>query len=352
MVPVIDALGFPAHAAGSDAGLTPERLPLRALDPVREDDALRDGFARRIARERAQDILPLCGSLRPDVLVCDETDFGAIVVGERLGVPTATVLTSAAGSFVRPGLVTEPLTELRAEHDLPPDPELAMLSRYLVLSPAPPSYRDPAFPLPATAHGVQLIAPDPAAAEAAPDWIAELRETATVYVTLGTVFNLESGDLLARILAGVRDLPAKVVMTVGRDMDPAEFGPQPANVRIERYVQQSLILPHCHAVVSHAGSGSVVGALAHGLPMVLIPLGADQPANAARCAELGSARVLDAVRATPGDVCEAVSIVLLDPAYRRAAQRMRDELAALPGPAHAVALLERLASERRPLLST
>jgi MGT family glycosyltransferase len=255
------------------------------------------------------------------------------------------------GSFVRRALVAEPLTELRAEHGLPPDPELAMLSRYLVLSPAPPSYRDPAFPLPATAHGVRLLTPEPEPDEDEPEWMAGILEAPTVYATLGTVFNLESGDLFARILAGLRDLPASVVMTVGRDIDPAEFGPQPDRVHIERYIPQSRLLPHCSLVVSHAGSGSVIGALAHGLPMVLLPMGADQPHNAARCAELGLARVLDAVRATPGELREAVSIQLLDPSCRRAAGRMRDEFAALPGPAHAVALLERLAAERRPLLS-
>jgi UDP:flavonoid glycosyltransferase YjiC (YdhE family) len=351
MLPVVTALRFAAYPAGTDAGLTPARLPLQEPDAGREDEALRDGFARRIARERAQDILPLCGDWRPDLLVCDETDFGAIVVAERLAIPVATVLTSPVGSFVRRGLVAEPLTELRAEHGLPPDPELAMLSRYLVLSPAPPSYRDPAFPLPATAHGVRLLTPEPEPEEDEPEWMADL-EAPTVYATLGTVFNLESGDLFARILAGLRDLPANVVMTVGRDIDPAEFGPHPERVHIERYIPQARLLPHCSLVVSHAGSGSVIGALAHGLPMVLLPMGADQPHNAARCAELGLARVLDAVRATPGELREAVSIQLLDPSSRRAAGRMRDELAALPGPAHAVALLERLAVERRPLLST
>src|SRR6185295_11393905 len=94
---------------------------------------------------------------------------------------------------------------------------------------------------------------------------------------------------------------------------------------------------------------TVIGALAHGLPMVLIPMGADQPHNAARCAALGVARVLDAVEATPESVREAASVVLADPAYRRAAERMRDEIAALPGPAHAVRLLERLVAESRPL---
>lgn len=351
MLPIVTALGFRAYAAGADAGLTPTRLPLQEVDAGREDAAMRDGFARRIARERALDILPLCGDWPPDLLVCDETDFGAIVVGERLGLPVATVLTSPVGSFVRRGLVAEPLTELRAEHGLPPDPELAMLSRYLVLSPAPASYRDPAFPLPATAHGVRLFTPEPEPHEHEPHWIADILEAPTVYVTLGTVFNLESGDLFARILAGLRDLPANVVVTVGRDIDPAEFGPQPDRVHIERYIPQSLLLPHCSLVVSHAGSGSVIGALAHGLPMVLVPMGADQPHNAARCSELGLARVLDAVHATPGALREAGSIQLLDPTCRRAARRMRDEFAALPGPAHAVALLERLAAERRPLLS-
>lgn len=352
MVPVVEALGFPAYAAGSDVGLTPVRRPLRQIDPGHEDEALRDGFARRIARERARDLLPLCSDWRPDVLVSDETDFGAVVVAERLVLPAATVLTSPAGSFVRPGLVVEPLMELRAEHGLPPDPDLTMLSRYLVLSPVPPSYRDPAFPLPATAHGVRLFAPGSVSAEEEPDWIADLSERPTVYATLGTVFNHESGDLFARILAGLRDLPVNVVMTVGRDIDPAEFGPQPAGVHIERYVPQSLLMPYCSAVVSHAGSGTVIGALAHGLPMVLMPLGADQPNNAARCAELDVARVLDAVRMTPEALREAVSNILRDRACRHAAQRMRDEIAALPDPAHAIALLERLAAERRPLLST
>jgi UDP:flavonoid glycosyltransferase YjiC (YdhE family) len=111
-------------------------------------------------------------------------------------------------------------------------------------------------------------------------------------------------------------------------------------------------LPHCALVVSHGGPGSVIGALAHGLPMVLIPLGADQPYNAARCAELRVARVLDAVEATPETVREAVATVLADSTYRRNAERLRDEIAALPGPAHAVVLLERLAAEGQPLVAT
>jgi UDP:flavonoid glycosyltransferase YjiC (YdhE family) len=100
-------------------------------------------------------------------------------------------------------------------------------------------------------------------------------------------------------------------------------------------------------VVSHGGSGSVLGALAHGLPMLLLPLGADQPLNAARCAALGAARVLDALTATPAEIRGAVSALLEDPAPRAAAERLRDEIAALPGPEHAVARLEVLRAEAR-----
>jgi UDP:flavonoid glycosyltransferase YjiC (YdhE family) len=352
MIPQVDAAGFPAFAAGSDVGLTPERLPLAEADL---DQDMRDvgiGFGRRIARERAADILSLCTEWRPDLLVCEEFDFGAMVIAERLGLPYATVLVSATGAFVRPEFVAGPLDEVRAEHGLPHDPGLAMLSRSLVLTPFPSSLRDPALPLPTTAHHLRLLTTDTGRGEAAPPWLKRQRDVPTVYFTLGTVYNMESGDLFQRVLAGLRDLPIDLIVTVGRDLDPVELGTQPANVHVEPFMPQAALLPHCDLVVSHAGSGSVLGALAHGLPMVLLPIGADQPLNAARCQALGVADVLDPLSATPETVRATVMRVLADAGYREAAERIRDEIAALPEPEYAVTLLDRLASGRAPLHST
>lgn len=332
MAPQVEALGFAYFAAGSDLGLTPQRLPLAAIDLQRDMRAVGSGFGRRVARDRAADLLPICERWNPDLFVCEELDFGAMLVAERLALPHATVLVIAAGGFVRRESVAPALDTVRAEFGLPPDPELAMPSRHLVLSPFAPSYRDPAFPLPATAHALRLAAIVTAPRDATP----------TVHFTLGTIYNMESGDLFQRVLAGLRDLPADVVVTVGRDLDPAEFGAQPANVRIERFIPHVALLPRCDAVVSHGGSGSVTNALAHGLPMLLIPLGADQPLNAARCETLGVARVLDAATATPREVRAAVSELLGDARYRERAERFRDEIAALPGPEFAVTRLERL----------
>jgi UDP:flavonoid glycosyltransferase YjiC (YdhE family) len=315
----------------------PPAGPLVELDPAREEAVLRDGFARRIAPGRAERTLAVCAAWVPDVLVCDEVDLGAMVAAERVRVPQATVTVIAAGSFVRRDLVAEPLGDLRAAHGLAPDPGAAWPPGDLVLSPCPPSFRDPAHPLPPGAVAIR-----PEGVDVAPRRPAARR---TVYATLGTAFNLESGDLFERLVGALGDVDADAIVTVGRGVDPSRFGRRPAHVRIESDVPQAQVLPACDAVVSHGGSGTVVGALAAGLPQVLLPMGADQPHNAARCEALGVGIALDAVRATPEDIAEAIRAVLDDPDHRAAAARLRAEAAALPPPERAVSLLERLAAK-------
>jgi UDP:flavonoid glycosyltransferase YjiC (YdhE family) len=350
MGPTIEADGFTAYTAGPEIHAPAGIAPLAPLDVERELRVLRDGFAGRgIAARRVDELPEVFARFGPDLLVCDETDFGALVAAERHDLPYATVVVVAAGSFLRPDVIAEPLQQLRAEHGLAPDPELEMLTRYCVVAPGPPSFRDPAFPLGPTAHPIRPAALDRDGA-ALPAGIGI--DDGLVYFTLGSIFNLESGDLYDRVLRGLRDLPFTVVATVGAAIDTAMLGPQPPNVHVERFVAQSAILPHCRAVVSHGGSGTVLGALAYGAPQVLLPMGADQPFNAARCDALGVGRTLDAVTCSPQEVHDAVIEVLHDPAYRDRAARLRDETLALPGATYAVGLIERLAAERRPIVRT
>jgi UDP:flavonoid glycosyltransferase YjiC (YdhE family) len=242
---------------------------------------------------------------------------------------------AAAGSFGRREVVAEPLGVLRAAHGLAPEPGPSWPPGDLVLAPCPPSFRDPAFPLPPGAHAIR-----PEGADVAPRGSGE---RPAVYVTLGTAFNVESGDLFERVLAGLRDVEADAIVTVGRGVDPRRFGPQPAHVRIAADLPQAEVLHRCDAVLSHGGSGTVVGAIAAGRPQVVLPMGADQPHNAARCEALGVGVALDAVRATPEEIGAAVRAVLDDPRRRAAAARLRAGAAALPPPEQAVRLLERLA---------
>jgi len=186
--------------------------------------------------------------------------------------------------------------------------------------------------------------PEPVTAPTgSPGWRPGAGDRPLVYASLGTAFTQEAGDLYERVVAAGRDLPADLLLTVGRDRDPAELGPLPPHIRVERYVPQWAVLAHAAVAVTHGGSGGVIGALAHGVPVVALPLGADQPANAARIEALGAGRVLDAVTARPGDLGAAVAALLGDGPERAAAAALRDECAALAPPAAAVADLVKLA---------
>ena len=314
--------GFPVFPDAASAIDAPADVqPLAEVDLAREQRAVRDGFAARVAPARAASVVALATAWRPDVVVCDDVDFGAMTAAEHLGLPYATVEASAPG-FVRPDLVSPALDELRASYGLPADPTHVAGARHLLLSPFPPSYR--VAPLPATGRPLRpgaLPAPTEPRPEGRP----------TVLVTLGTVFPLESGDLFPRLLAALAVLPVDAVVTVGRELDPARFGAQRPGIAVVPYVPLAAVLPRCDAVVSHGGSGSVLATLAHGLPGVVLPLGADQPLHAARCAELGAARALDALTATPAELGAAILDVLREPSYREAASRLADEIAAMPG---------------------
>jgi UDP:flavonoid glycosyltransferase YjiC (YdhE family) len=340
MMPLVEAAGFAAFAAGSDAGLRPVRRPLAPVDLDKEMRGFGAGFGGRIARERARDLLPLCAAWRPHLLVCEETDFGAMVAAERLRLPCATVNIIAAGEFIRREYVAPPLDQVRAEHGLPPDPRLARPGCALFLSPFPPGYPAPAYPRPSSTQFYRMPHFGGALAKPIAQWLTGRRKRPLVYFTLGTVYAMESGDLFPRALAALRGLPVDVVVTVGRDLDPAELGAQPDNIHVTHTIPQDALLPHCDLVICHGGSGSVLGAMRHGLPVVLLPMGADQPLNGARCAELGLGLTLDPMTASLEAIRTAISTALHDGRYRAVARRMQAEIDGLPGLDHALTRLE------------
>lgn len=344
MVPVVTADHFAARAVGPDVPHPSVGHPLAPEDPDREDRVLRDGFAGVSASRRAGDLVALLAEQRPDVVVADEVDYGSTVAAERAGIPHVRVLVLAAGGFARRALLAEPLHRLRLDHGLPADPGLAMLDRDLVLAPFPPSLRDPSHPLPGTARAVR-----PAALEGGPDAPLPLRPDdgrPFVYVTLGTVFVAESGDLLTRILTGLGALPVSVLATLGRHLDPSWLGDVPPNVSLASFVPHGAVLRDADVVVSHGGSGTVIGAAAHGVPSVVLPMGADQPHNARRVEALGIGTALDPWTATAEGIADAVKGLLVDHRCADRADRLRFESERLPSAAEALSWVDDLASAR------
>jgi MGT family glycosyltransferase len=157
---------------------------------------------------------------------------------------------------------------------------------------------------------------------------------------MGTVFN--DPEPLEAVLAGLAELDVRVLVTVGPRADPAVLGTQPAHVRVERYVPQSLVLPHCGAVVSHAGSGTVLATLTLGLPQLCLPQGADQFLNAAAVASAGAGISLMPGEATPDAIRNAVTNLVGDASFRAAAGRVSASIASMPSPDDVAAVLETL----------
>lgn len=345
MVPTVVSAGWPAVASGGNTLLDRrERRAPVAVDREAERSTIRRSFAGTIARERTVRLLEVAGEWRPDLIVRDEVDFAGAVAAEVLHLPHAAVAVIAAGGFLLADVLGEPLAALCAEHGLDPDGAMGMLHRHLTIVPVPPTFRDPADPLPSTAHcvrpGVLDRSEDP---EPTPDGGARPRPgRAKVYVTLGTIFNQESGDLFARIVAGLADLPVEVLATVGHQVDVREIGHFPSSIRIEPFVPLSHVLPETDVVVSHGGSGTVVGALAFGIPQVVLPLGADQPLNADRCVVLGVGIALDAQGSSPTAIGGATDTLLRAESYRARARQVRAEIASLPDARYAADLLEGL----------
>jgi UDP:flavonoid glycosyltransferase YjiC (YdhE family) len=118
-----------------------------------------------------------------------------------------------------------------------------------------------------------------------------------VYVTLGTMFS--NTEVFRVILDGLALEDVDVLVTVGSDGDPAALDPLSHNASAARFVPQATVLPRCAKVDHHGGGGTTFGALAQGVPQVVVPQGADNFSNAERLEAAGAARTVlpDAVRA-------------------------------------------------------
>jgi MGT family glycosyltransferase len=158
-----------------------------------------------------------------------------------------------------------------------------------------------------------------------------------VYVTLGTVHNVL--PVFRLLLEAFATVDCNVIATIGRNNDPADLAPIPANARVERYISQALLLPHASVVVSHGGSGSTLAALAYGLPILFVPQGADQFENAAQVQALGAGTRLDPNELTVEAARSALELLLCDVSYRANAQKVAAEIAAMPEPWAVVPLL-------------
>jgi UDP:flavonoid glycosyltransferase YjiC (YdhE family) len=277
------------------------------------------------------DLDALLGNWRPDLFVFEPYAQAAPLVAARHGVPAIQHLIGLRAEPLVLELVRDAVTPAWSAAGLLPPPPGGRGD--VTLSIYPPAL-DPA-PAGSPVRSVRTT-PRPDRALPLP---AELRQPdrPLVYVTLGTSFNEPA--VFATILAALADLPVTVLVTSGRDLPAEELGQVPGNAVVTAFLPQEAVLPHCAAVVHHGGAGTALGVLAHGLPSVVLPRGADNFAVAARMAAAGAARTVGPDELTESAVRAAVRVVLDDPGTRAAAERIAAEIDAMPGPEDVVAAL-------------
>jgi MGT family glycosyltransferase len=231
-------------------------------------------------------------------------------------------------------------TAVRAELSLPPVAGFgALLDRQTtLLVTCPEALDDPRGP---RAANVRYVGP--VQEEAGPDagWrppgVDDGRPL--VVVGLGTT-PMNEGPVLQRLLTALGDAPVRVLATLGDHLDPQDLE-VPTNVHLSGHVRHAATLPWASAVVSHAGLGTVLAALSHGLPQVCMPSGREQPLNAAAVERVEAGCTVQPT-ASADEVRAAVLRTLSDMELRAGAARMALSIDAQRAAGAAEAEIERL----------
>jgi UDP:flavonoid glycosyltransferase YjiC (YdhE family) len=290
----------------------------------------------------------LVRSWSPDVILHEIWEFAGPIAAASAGIPSITqtlgfrfddrILDSVA-------VAVAPLWEQRG---LEPDPT-AGLYRTLCLDMTPPSFqryesarnRSVLYPL-------RPITEPPVPGEVLPPWIEHRREAPLVYMTLGTNNGTNTNMSVFRsVIDGLDDLDVDVQITMGVGKDLSSIGPLPGNVHVEYYVPQSLLLPYCSAVICHGGPGTTLSSLSRGLPLLILPQGADQYIIGDLVLAAGAGLLLAPLDVTPSTIRANVLALLDEPVYRDGASRLQREIAAMPGPAEVVHLIEEVAATKQ-----
>jgi MGT family glycosyltransferase len=318
-----------------------------------------------------RDTLPLVRELRPDVVVHDILTLAPSLCAELLGVPAATLVphvfpesspgfpiysfgavlprTPLGRAFwdrahlpVRRGLDSgrDALNRTRAAVGLPALERVhGGTSEQLVLVATFPQLEYPRE-WPEHVHVVGPLLWEPPAEEVAiPPGGDPL-----VLVAPSTSQDPDH-RLLHACLRGLAGAPVRVLATYNRRL-PSRPLPLPGNARVVDWLSYARTMPHCDAVVCHAGHGTLVRALSLGVPVVACPVAGDMNENAARLAWAGAGLRLPRRFVSPRPIRRAVERVIGDESIRRRAHDFGDWSTKHAAGARAAALVEGLAASR------
>jgi UDP:flavonoid glycosyltransferase YjiC (YdhE family) len=347
--PAIEAAGFEAYPAG------PAWLE-QLSDPVMQKILAGEFFVDLIRMGMVEGVIRAAKATEADAIVRGGAELGGLIAGAILDLPVATAATGGTKMFwplMRPGIV-----RAAAEHGLDGERVTDDEFEVLTIDRTPATLEASGYvPRPNEIN----VRPEPFEdGSEEPGWMRELGERPLIYVTLGTVMN---GNVpLFRLIAdALADQPYDAVIALGSGLSPEAIGEVAGNIRVGGYLPQTRILQHASAVVCHGGYNTVTAALGAGVPLFLLPIGADQPFNTERCITAGAA--LGVIQPQPPGpptaapppfmppdsavIRDGTRRILEEPAFRQAARTIAAEIAAMPPSGYAAERLEEAVAERQ-----
>ena len=268
-------------------------------------------------RGMGRDLLAASEARPPDLVVVDSLMAGAMHAAADAGLHYA-VLEHAYDSFYRRTILGGPMgLNLRLRRLRPVEALDRAAARILTTIPS----LDPV----GRAANIRQVGPVVDVTERRP------AARPTVLVSLSTFAFPRMARSFQAILDATRSLDVRVVATTGPAIDPAELKVAP-DVELHRFVPHAELMAEAHLLVGHGGHGTTMQALAHGLPVLVMPMDrmTDQPAVGRSLVRAGAGRVVRK-SATPDRISPLIADLLEDGPQRAAAARLGAEVRSLPG---------------------
>lgn len=298
-------------------------------------------FADLNARAALPGLLEAIRTWQPDLILRESAEFGSAIAAALANIPFVSVATSNRLSEIT--VIERALGSLDAiRRDVGLDPDNgASLRAAPAFTSFPPSLDGDVATAGATPFRVRTTREAVPSDRVVPAWARDDGRP-LVFITFGTLAasSAKNHKLFRAAIDSVAALPVRALMSTGAEVDPGMLGAVPANVTVEPWVRPNEVFPRASVLVCHGGSGTLLAGLAHGLPMVVVPLTADQPENARRVDAAGAG--ITVVRHEATILSAAIERTLVDARMREAAARLAREMAALATMDDAVAELERL----------
>lgn len=297
--------------------------------------------------DHLQDLPELMACERCDAAVLDCLMFGALAAAEKMRLPAIALVHSAPGALMPPrgafeALLLGPVNDMCETAGLPSVESLwEAWTRFPALSNSVRELDPLSAQAPRSFHYLGPLADD----RAQSDWKSPWPRDDTrplVLVSFSTGPYWDQTSRIARTLAALANTERRVLVTTGRtEIDASTI---PGNAVVVNRAPHDEILPTAALTVTHAGHGTVVASLKHGVPLLCLPNPvADQPILARQVQALGCGVVLDGDDARAVDICAAAEHMLSDASFAAQAQLLAGIIAKAPGARAGVAELERVA---------